>query len=91
MPEEIDSLDVITAPDGELDDSSDILNIPVNQRKGQGNKYHQTAHDPKSVLLFGKLYGYDIDNIHNILFNVYIYTLQILLQHYVKHRLLSSS
>ena len=58
MPEEIDSLDVISEPDS--DDSqadADMLNIPVNQRKEQGNKYHQTSNDPKSVLLFGKLHS----------------------------------
>ena len=55
VPEEIDSLDVITEPNpDDLQSDADILNIPVAERKGQGNKYHQTANDPKSILLFGK-------------------------------------
>ena len=48
-------MDVITEPNpDDLQSDADILNIPVAERKGQGNKYHQTANDPKSILLFGK-------------------------------------
>ena len=49
-------MDVITEPNtGKNGDSSDILNIPVNQKEQQSGKLHQSTNDPKSVLLFGKL------------------------------------
>ena len=51
-------MDVITEPNaGQKGDSSDILNIPVNQKGQQGGKLHRTTNDPKSVLLFGKFYS----------------------------------
>ena len=55
VPEEIASLDVIIEPNDEnnVEDSSDILNIPLTNKKPQEGKFHQTTNDPKSALLFG--------------------------------------